>query len=283
MGNKETRDSCMEHSRLCQAVSALSGAKTLVITAGAGMGVDSGLPDFRGPQGFWRAYPQYQQLGIDFIDAANPKHFEYNPTFAWGFYGHRTELYRHTEPHRGFQLLRNWIARYSLRCFVVTSNVDGQFQKAGFFEQQILEVHGSIHHLQCTVPCCGRIWPNLESVSVDHTTMRAQDFPCCPQCKAVARPNILMFGDAAWLSERSERQRGRFEDFLDAVANPLVVIELGAGTAVPTIRHLSESLARRYGGTLIRINLREEEVPEGQIALAMGALESLQQIEAALQ
>jgi NAD-dependent SIR2 family protein deacetylase len=53
------------------AAKALRKARALVVTAGAGMGVDSGLPDFRGDQGFWRAYPPYERLGISFVDAAN--------------------------------------------------------------------------------------------------------------------------------------------------------------------------------------------------------------------
>ncbi len=99
----------------------------------------------------------------------------------------------------------------------------------------------------------------------------------------MARPNILMFGDAAWLAERSDRQKSRFEGFLAAATNPLIVIELGAGTTIPTIRRLSEQLIQRGGARLIRINPREAQVPEGQISLAMGALEGLTQIDAALQ
>lgn len=273
----------MDPSKISEAVAALSGAQSLVITAGAGMGVDSGLPDFRGPQGFWRAYPMYQRLGIEFVDAANPRHFAENPAFAWGFYGHRTHLYRQTMPHLGFKLLKNWIERFSLRYFVVTSNVDGQFQKAGFAEEGVMEVHGSIHQLQCSLPCCGQIWANAEAIPVDHNTMNARHFPCCPRCAAVARPNILMFGDAAWLAERSDRQQRRFEEFLAAATNPLIMIELGAGTTIPTIRRLSEQLIQRSGARLIRINPQEAQVPEEQISLAMGALEGLTQIDAALQ
>ena len=55
------------------AAAALAGAEALLIGAGAGMGVDSGLPDFRGTQGFWRAYPPYQKLGLDFVSLANPR------------------------------------------------------------------------------------------------------------------------------------------------------------------------------------------------------------------
>lgn len=272
----------MGQREIAEAAAAVARAGTLVITAGAGMGVDSGLPDFRGPQGFWRAYPMYQPLGIDFVDAANPQHFERNPAFAWGFYGHRTQLYRQTEPHAGFALLRAWIERYALRSFVVTSNVDGQFQKAGFAADKILEVHGSIHHLQCTVPCSSRIWSNDLDIDVDYETMRAHDYPHCPHCGAVARPNILMFGDYGWLSERSARQQELFDSFLASAKAPLAVIELGAGTAIPTIRHLSQHLTRRSGNRLLRINPREPQVPAGQISLAMGALEGLERMEAVL-
>lgn len=272
----------MHRKAINEAATVLGQAKTLVITAGSGMGVDSGLPDFRGPQGFWRAYPMYQALDIEFVDAANPVHFENDPAFGWGFYGHRTHLYRRTEPHAGFALLRNWTKRYGLATFVVTSNVDGQFQKAGFASDAILEVHGSIHHLQCTVPCSSRIWENDLPIAVDYQTMRALDYPYCPGCGAVARPNILMFGDYGWIGERTAHQQQCFDRFLANAKSPLVVIELGAGTAIPTIRHLSERLARRSGGRLIRINPREPQVPGGQIALAMGALEALGWIDQAL-
>ena len=92
--------------QLSRAAAAIRSAGVLVITAGAGMGVDSGLPDFRGDKGFWNAYPMYERLGITFVGAANPDHFARDPAFGWGFYGHRTNLYRATVPHDGFRLLQ---------------------------------------------------------------------------------------------------------------------------------------------------------------------------------
>lgn len=245
------------------------------------MGVDSGLPDFRGAEGFWRVYPYYERLGICFEDAANPEQFARDPAFGWGFYGHRLKLYREVDPHPGFRLILEWIDRYRLGFFVVTSNVDGHFQKAGYAEDRILEVHGSIHQLQCSRPCCVSIWENREDVPVDMETMRAARFPHCTKCGRVARPNILMFGDWSWISARTEEQESRFGDFLHARAGePTVILELGAGTAIPTIRRWSDSLARHSAGLLIRINPREPG--EEGIAMAAGALQGLREIDKAL-
>ncbi len=265
------------------AAEAIGKAKALVITAGAGMGVDSGLPDFRGERGFWTAYPMYERLGISFVGAANPAHFLDDPAFGWGFYGHRTNLYRETEPHEGFRILQRWIKRFGLEHFVVTSNVDGQFQKAGFPEERILEVHGSIHHLQCLAPCSDAIWRNGEEIAVDPATMRAARFPRCRRCGGVARPNVLMFGDFSWLSHRTDAQEALFDRFLEEnLGLPMAVVETGAGTAIPTIRAASERLGSRRGVTVVRINPREPWIDEPHLSIPEGALSALRSIDAAL-
>lgn len=131
----------------------IAQADALLIAAGAGIGVDSGLPDFRGTEGFWKAYPALGRHGLNFQEVASPRTFVREPALAWGFYGHRLELYRRTVPHTGFGLLHAWGERMLHGAFVFTSNVDGQFQRAGFGEDVVAECHGSIHHLQCTRPC----------------------------------------------------------------------------------------------------------------------------------
>jgi NAD-dependent SIR2 family protein deacetylase len=266
---------------LGQAAKVIENAEVFVITAGAGMGVDSGLPDFRGNQGFWQAYPPYARLGLSFVECANPEHFQRDPAFGWGFYGHRTNLYRDTIPHEGFQILRRWAEQKGAPCFVVTSNVDGQFQKAGFEDDQLLEVHGSIHWLQCLTPCSDRIWENREQIPVDKANMRAGHIPRCPHCGQVSRPNILMFGDWSWLPERTHQQESRFRQFMDQHGGRrIVVIEMGAGTAIPTIRATSEQLGWQHEqATVIRINIREPEIKAPHIGLACGALEGLRGID----
>lgn len=261
----------------------IKNAKALVITAGAGMGVDSGLPDFRGDKGFWNAYPMYERLGINFIEAANPIHFAMDPAFGWGFYGHRANLYRDTAPHTGFTTILEWIARFNLDYFVATSNVDGHFQRAGFAEDRVYEVHGSILYMQCLTPCGDEIWENDEIIPVDLDTMRAQHIPKCPRCTAVARPNILMFNDFSWLSERSDRLNYRFNHFLyEHRDEDIAVVEIGAGTGVPTIRRMSEHIGDQRNVTVIRINVREPYIRQPHISIACAGLEALRGIDNAL-
>ncbi|MEV6831516.1 Sir2 family NAD-dependent protein deacetylase [Amycolatopsis sp. NPDC051102] len=263
-------------SDLARAADLLDGAGALLICAGAGMGVDSGLPDFRGGEGFWRAYPPYARLGLRFEELADPRHFAGDPELAWGFYGHRLALYRETVPHDGFRLLREFGARLPGGVWVFTSNVDGQFQAAGF--TAVAEAHGSIHHLQCLAGCTDDIWPADLTVAVDTETMRAvPPLPSCPRCGGLARPNILMFGDFSWVPDRSEAQLDELTAWR-RTARDLVVVELGAGQAVPTVRRYAE-LASAATGALIRINPREPQIRHSRgVSIAAGALDTLKQL-----
>jgi NAD-dependent SIR2 family protein deacetylase len=106
-----------------------------------------------------RAFSALRQAGLDFYSIASPASFRSEPELAWGFYGHRLALYRRTVPHAGFALLKSWGERRLQGYTAFTSNVDGQFQKAGLAAESVHECHGSIHHLQCLQPCCAHIWP----------------------------------------------------------------------------------------------------------------------------
>jgi NAD-dependent SIR2 family protein deacetylase len=264
-----------------QAARLIHACDGLVIGAGAGMGVDSGLPDFRGAEGFWRAYPALGRAGISFHEAASPRTFESDPALAWGFYGHRLDLYRKTMPHAGFGLLQEIAARLEHGAFVFTSNVDGQFQKAGFDAARVCECHGSIHHLQCTESCTDDIWPAaglMPRVDAEHCRL-VSPLPHCPHCAALARPNILMFGDWSWNQARTDAQEAALKRWLAGVQHPLA-IELGAGTDVPSVRAFCEGLRV----PLIRINPRAPQPGRaGGVGIPAGALATLGGIHAALQ
>jgi len=270
-----------ESDTLRRAAEAIAAADALFIGAGAGMGVDSGLPDFRGTQGFWAAYPAAAKLGLSFSDLANPRWFRDDPERAWGFYGHRLNLYRAISPHPGFSILRRWGAVMERGAFVYTSNVDGQFQSAGL--SRVVECHGSIHHLQCSAPCSDRIWSAKgATVDVDEDALRATGpLPRCSDCGAVARPNILMFGDGGWDPCRTEQQYAEMDSWAATLfGHRVVVVELGAGTAIPTVRYRCEAMADSFSADLVRINPRDAHGPPGTLSLALGALEALEALDA---
>lgn len=262
---------------IAQAAELITQADSLVITVGAGMGVDSGLPDFRGAEGFWNAYPALRRSGLNFHEIASPAAFEATPELAWGFYGHRLALYRTTRPHRGFAHLRHWGEQKRKGYFVFTSNVDGQFQKAGFNPARIHECHGSIHHLQCAECCSPDIWSaNAFVPDVDAAHCRLHNaLPRCPKCDAIARPNILMFDDSDWQSWRSDSQEIRQQEWLASIVRP-VVIELGAGAAIPSVRKFGKAICQRFGAALIRINTEECESDQPWVVpIRMGAAAAL--------
>jgi NAD-dependent SIR2 family protein deacetylase len=267
--------------QIARAAKAIAAADAVLIGSGAGMGVDSGLPDFRGNEGFWRAYPPFRKLGLSFFELANPRWFDTDPALAWGFYGHRLNLYRATTPHDGFRKLLEIVAMKPGGYFVFTSNVDGHFQKAGFAAERIVECHGSIHHCQCSAPCCNTIDEVGElEVAVDEETFRARGpLPRCPSCGRIARPNVLMFGDYRWVGDRTEEQLQRYRGWLGSLdGRRLAILECGAGGAVPTVRYECESLR----GTLIRVNPRECDVPAGGIGIPLGAREAIGRLHAFL-
>ncbi|MGD8434631.1 MAG: Sir2 family NAD-dependent protein deacetylase, partial [Syntrophobacterales bacterium] len=245
------------------------------------IGVDSGLPDFRGTEGFWKAYPLIAKLGISFAEMANPVWFQRNPKLAWAFYGHRLNLYRETTPHKGFKQLLQIGEQKPGGYFVFTSNVDGQFQKGGYSTSQIEECHGSIHYFQCVRPCGDDIWDARDiNVIVDEDRFEAlEPLPRCENCGNMARPNVLMFGDWSWVAARTLSQRKRLAMWLKTLSSKnhsLAVVEIGAGEAVPTVRNQAEHLVRDYRARLIRINPRDYQVPDKtHVSLPLGGAQAV--------
>ena len=236
----------------------IKDADAVLITAGAGMGVDSGLPDFRGNEGLWSAYPPIKRLGLDFKQMESSSLFRTNPQLAWGFYGHRINLYRENQPNKSFEILKKLVKNKEY--FIFTSNVDTHFQKANFPEEKIYEIHGSIEYLQCIDNCNKQIIKNtLGYIDVDMATLTAEDIPLCEECSQPLMPNILMFGNGIFNDTNVLKQNERFKKWLhDTKDMNLVIFEIGVGTTIPTIRNFNDSYARRNKNCkLVRINPRD--------------------------
>ncbi|MCB9679572.1 MAG: NAD-dependent deacetylase [Alphaproteobacteria bacterium] len=234
----------------------LESGRPVLVTAGAGLGVDSGLPDFRGAGGLWRD-------GRRIEERARPEWFDEDPEEAWAFYDARRRAYRGTAPHAGFAVLAGFVARGG---FVFTSNVDGHFQAAGVDPERIVEIHGSLDRVQCATPCSRETWEAPAPGGV----------PRCPRCGGVARPNVNLFADRRWIAVPSILQGRRYDRWLGSLDAPPVVLELGAGTAVPNVRQEGERLLAT-GADLIRVNPHEPGGPPGTLEVAMGALAFLRE------
>ncbi len=255
----------MNNQELIESANYIRKADILIITAGAGMGVDSGLPDFRGEKGLWKKRENKTQYN-DFIN---------KPNEAWYFYGIRYNEYKNTMPHSGFyQLLE--ISRAKKDYYVFTSNVDEHFQKTGFDIEKIEECHGSIFMWQCSMDCKRKVWTaNYPQIEIDTEQKLAINYPFCPDCGRPARPNILLFGDRYWNPDYSKSQgvenSYRLRDLESKKLN-YVIIEFGAGKAIPTVRRMSEKLSQKYNAPLIRVNPHDFELEEIQgISLRMSA------------
>jgi len=267
-----------------QAAKIILDADSILVTAGAGMGVDSGLPDFRGSEGLWRAYPALERSRQDYSEVASRGMFITDPARAWGFQGHCLSLYRAAEPHDGFSILRRWGRAKEHGAFVFTSNVDGQFQKAGFAEERVHECHGSMQWVQCMEPWCDVVTTSLALRPViDEGACRwVGALPRC-RCGGLLRPNVLLFNDGMnWRGDRYKVQAGRMQEWLSRVRRP-VVIELGAGGAIPTVRMTGETLAKKHGGKLVRINPRQWKLQGAEgVGLSKTAAAGLSEIQAAM-
>ncbi|EGD73706.1 Sir2 family transcriptional regulator [Salpingoeca rosetta] len=247
----------------------LGTSTAIVVAAGAGMSLDSGLPDYRSPAEWTAAFPELAARQLRYEDMAKAAHFDDSPRVVWAWYKHRYDTYQAAQPHAGYAVLKRWCdgARDGYRVF--TSNVDGFFQRAGFPRSSVVECHGSMARLQCTSGKHG-IWKSdaaFRKLSVDPqdpcTLAAGVEVPRCRTfgCQRHARPNILLFKDTAWEGTAATAHRGRYGAWLDALPDDstLAILEVGAGNLVPTVRLevervVASRLARQQRTHVIRIN-----------------------------
>eukprot|EP00435_Cladocopium_sp_Y103_P074495 s90_g49.t1 len=106
--------------------------------------------------------------------------------------------------------------------FSFTSNIDSHWITSGMSAERVLEVHGAVRWLQCSKPCCPDVWkaPNDLALTESPATHRVEGvLPCCPKCKAVARPNVQMFGgDSGFSRARRGAQNSRSSDWARQVS-----------------------------------------------------------------
>jgi NAD-dependent SIR2 family protein deacetylase len=211
---------------LKQAAEWIARCRALLVGAGAGMSVDSGLGTYRGASmGVW---PPLKALDIDYREICTPDAILEHPQLTWAFWRHCILAYRSAVPHEGYGIVRRWADKARLGGFCYTTNVDAMWPKA-FPENCVYEVHGSTSFFQCSdargsCPSKGQVWPcpdnfaeqcPLEPSKMDSVEMHA--LPHCAACGKIARPNVNLFGDFDFSKKRGRLQKARYQEWLQEV------------------------------------------------------------------
>jgi NAD-dependent deacetylase len=169
--------------------------RVLVIT-GAGVSAESGIPTFRGKDGYWR--------NLDPAKLATPEAFAKNPNLVWEWYRERRQRIRNAQPNTAHQAIAK-LAQHAREFLLVTQNVDDLHARAEWegntlVRQNIVQIHGDIFITRCSHCDFSR---NERDRDVD-------GLPKCPQCGALMRPGVVWFGEQLDLGEVH-----RVENFLD--------------------------------------------------------------------
>jgi len=259
----------------------------LILLTGAGMSVCSGVPVFRGADGsmspdFLRFLGAYnaarKRAGLpeadDWFTFSVPQMFmPETAREAWAYWRWRV-LRAAVQPASDYGHLARLAAWFGdERVFVQTSNCDGLHTERPGSEQALLEIHGSLSRVQCSGavrgasasmrPCTEQTWP-VDDAFLARLRAEPDWVPMCPACGACClRPNVMIFGDGTFVSSVLEQQRQRMRAFEDSLTSPeqrnWVVLEVGAGTVVPSIRCAAEELGEQGSGGLIRVNPSRQE------------------------
>ncbi len=238
-------------------------SKDIVVVTGAGMSVESGLPTFRGEDGFWvKGGKNYHPMEL-----ATLKAFEEHPETVWEWYHYRRDLYKKSEPNQGHYALaklETFFHQNDRNFTLVTQNVDGLHTKAGSGTMDNLyEIHGNIFYMRCFNECSDTLYKIEENQT---------GVPTCPNCDGPMRPHVL------WLDEFYDEEYYKFRtvlelgtDSMDALLLvgttlqtnlPRRLFELSYFKQLPTIEINPQPLGLQKYGVLVLEGKSGEILPE---------------------
>jgi NAD-dependent deacetylase len=203
----------------------------VVVLTGAGISAESGIPTFRGVEGYWQVGSRNYRP----MELATAAAFERMPDDVWGWYLYRRAVCRGAAPNRAHHALRELELRLGDRFLLVTQNVDGLHLRAGNSTQRTYQIHGNIDLMRCTEECSLELVPVPDALGTSWERGRIpgpdeKALLSCSRCGAPSRPHVL------WFDEYYDEERFRFQSSLAAVdrAALLVVIGTSGATNLPT-------------------------------------------------
>jgi NAD-dependent deacetylase len=236
---------------------ALREARSVLFVTGAGISADSGLPTYRGIGGLYEGAETDEGVPIEV--ALSGATMRSRPELCWKYIGQVEAACRGARPNAAHRILAE-IERSKERCWVLTQNVDGLHRAAG--SRNLIEIHGDIHALRCTV--CGdrRHVPDYAELHLP---------PKCESCGGLVRPDVVLFGEML-----PGRQVRTLTDQL--LRGFDLVFSIGTTSVFPYIAEPVWS-TRARGGVTVEINPGRSEVSDGvDHRIAMGASDAMQAI-----
>ena len=226
-----THDS-IDPSILDRVSAAFTCARSVLFITGAGISADSGLPTYRGIGGLYEDSGTEEGFAIE--EALSGEMLRERPDVCWKYIHQIERACRGATCNRAHEVLAMLEQRYD-RAWVLTQNVDGLHRRAG--SKNVIEIHGDVYKLACT-RCSFR-----ESVQ-DYAALSFP--PRCPECSAIVRPEVVLFGEMLPRSAVAtlERELGRGFD---------LVVSIGTTSVFPYIA-APVMLARRAGRDTVEIN-----------------------------
>jgi NAD-dependent deacetylase len=217
----------------------IDGTERLVVLTGAGISTDSGIRDFRGPNGLWTKNPEAEKQ-------ATLQHYVGDPEVRRASWRMRLDApYFRAEPNRGHLAIAARARRQGLQA-VITQNVDGLHQAAGVDPWKVIEVHGSVHEWKClSCESSGPIQEALDRVRA------GEDDPPCPVCGGIIKTATISFGQNL-VPEVIERA-------FEAAASCDVLLCVGTKLSVyPVAGCVPE--AKRNGARVVIVNADETDM-----------------------
>lgn len=214
-----------------------AGGLVLALT-GAGLSAESGIPTFRGPEGYWTVGSRNYHPS----ELATRAAFERMPWEVWAWYAYRRGVCRAAEPNPAHRALAELDARLGERFVLVTQNVDGLHLRAGNDPRRTWQIHGNIERMRCFDDCSSELFPvPLDPVWARGRAVGEADRArlVCPRCGARARPHVL------WFDEYYDEAHFRFESSLAAAEAASLLLVVGSSGATNLPLQIAGVAARR--------------------------------------
>ncbi len=227
-----------------------SGGRLTVLT-GAGISAESGIPTFRGPEGYWtvgsREYRPEQM--------ATQAMFSQDPWEVWAWYLYRRTVCRNAAPNAGHMAVAEMEILFGDRFRLITQNVDGLHLQAGNSASRTFQIHGNLHFMRCAAACSGELFPfppGLGDMGKNQTVTEAEkSILRCPHCHGLTRPHVL------WFDEYYDETFFRAESALQWAGSTDLLMVVGTAGATNLPMQIGTMVAQNPQAILIDINLRD--------------------------